>query len=158
MSSGWITPSAASILEVLPYAEQQLYRTFQTDGEFDTGDVLPGVIASAVAEVRGRVKACPNNTLAAGDTIPAECEHHFLAIVRYRLASRMGQDMGDQNDPRAVEYREARKFLEEVAACKVAVSPGEDPDADGSGANPRAVRPRATGRTRTFGRAQQDGL
>ncbi len=84
-------------------------------------DVLAAIMLQATHEARGHIADCAQNQLAAGDTLPERIIIHVLAIVRYRMATRLGIGV---SDARTVEYRESRRFLERVSDCKVAI---EDP-------------------------------
>ncbi len=82
---------------------------------------LADIVAGVVREVRGRVAACASNALGDGDTIPDELRHHALALVRFRLCTRLPgmQDLLD--DRRTREYEAALSALRDVAACKFAI-------------------------------------
>lgn len=89
-------------------------------------DPLPAIIAGAIREVRGRVAACASNTLGEGDTIPDELKDHALAIIRYRLCTRLPKMKALLDDLRVKEYEDAMGALRDAAACKFAI---EQPDA-----------------------------
>lgn len=147
----WVIPTPDQVTQVLPSVEVEQYRHWQGSDEGDE-DTLPSIVTNAIAEFRGRVAACATNRLA-GQGIPPECVHHFWAIVRYRLMSRVLGRPLDQQDPRAVEYRAANDFLKALAACEVGVTQGP-----AKPANPRAPKPSHRARPREFSRRQQDGL
>ena len=86
-------------------------------------DPLIEVTANVIDEVRGYIAANPKNTLGAASTVPSKLVSATLAIIRYRLATRLPtkafltQDRVDENNA-------AIRLLEQVAAGKFAV---EDP-------------------------------
>lgn len=76
-----------------------------------------------VAEVRGRVKACPRNTqMGPEGTIPDECMEHALALLIARLARRIPGRVV-LTPERADAEKSALQFLRDVAACEVAITP-----------------------------------
>lgn len=132
-------------------AEFEAYRRIQANEDGSDGDVLPDIMESAVMEARGRIAACKTNSLAEGLTLPEGVIHHVVAIIRYRLLSRIGMTV---KESREQEYKDARRFLEEVSRCKVAV-----PDPGGADDTKQHwPKPSIKARTKTFGRSQQDGL
>lgn len=82
---------------------------------------LEDILSGVVREVRGRVAACASNALGDGDTIPDELLHHALAIVRYRLCTRLPGMEALLDDRRTREYDAAMSALRDVAACKFAI-------------------------------------
>ena len=65
----WISIAEADLAERLAAAELVAVQTAATG---DAGNPVPEVVASVVAEVRGRVAANPRNKLGPAGTIPAE--------------------------------------------------------------------------------------
>ena len=81
---------------------------------------VPEEIANAIQEIRGRVAACPNNRLgdqAAGQLIPEELKPAALAIIRYRVLSRLPIS-ALVTPAREREYNDALPLLSAVASCK----------------------------------------
>jgi glycerate-2-kinase len=76
---------------------------------------LPEIIAKVIQEVRGRVAACQLNRIGAGSTIPDELTESALAIIRYRLLTRLPV-ASLLTDARREEYRDALRLLADVAA------------------------------------------
>ena len=71
-------------------------------------DPLPEIIAGVVAEVRNAIAQNTANRLGIGATIPPGALHHALAMVRYRLISRLPVDM---KETRRAEYEDALAWL-----------------------------------------------
>ena len=118
----------------------------------DGQDPLADITATAVNEARGFIGDCKENQLAEGLTIPERIVHHVLAIIRFRMLTRLDLEVSED---RRIEYRDARKFLERVSECKVQL---EQPEG--------AVDTSGTGETielleaddREFTRRKQSGL
>jgi phage gp36-like protein len=119
----WREMIDADVLNSLTKAEHTAVDTLQ----LGVGQASPvaTTIAGVVAEARARIAARPGNVLGAGDTVPDGIMHHLVAIARYRLLSRLPVS-SLVTDARTQEYRDARKFLEDIAAGKVAVEPPEE--------------------------------
>jgi len=110
----WIALTRTNVLSALNSAEEEAYNAAVT------GDIDPAeeILLTAVREARGHIADNPQNQLAIGDTIPERIEHHVLAIVRFRMMTRL--DISVSEDRRQ-EYRDARRFLERVSEGKVAI-------------------------------------
>jgi phage gp36-like protein len=110
----WIQLTRTNVLSALNSAEEAAYNAAVT------GDIDPAeeILLTAVREARGHIEDHPGNRLAAGDTIPERIEHHVLAIVRFRIMTRL--DISVSEDRRQ-EYRDARRFLERVSEGKVSI-------------------------------------
>lgn len=149
----WRSVTTDDVLSALNAAELAPYRKILANEDTTEGDVLPDIIETAVMEARGRIAACSKNTLAAGMTVPEGIIHHLAAIVRFRLLSRLGVRAKEE---RLQEYKDARRFLEEVARCQVAVEapPAEDED----GTEYPVPTPTVKSRPPRFTRQQQDGI
>jgi hypothetical protein len=74
--------------------------------------VLTEVIGGVVQEWRGRLRKW--HTLAAGATLPDELEHHVLAVIRYRLFTRLPGMKGLLDELRVKEYDAAMKAQTEL--------------------------------------------
>lgn len=118
-------------------------------------DVLAEITAQVVQECRAHIADCARNSLAAGATLPERVMYHAVALIRYRMLTRL--DMEASEDRRR-EQRDAVEFFRRVSECKVAIEPGDgtaSPDGNDSMASPR---PGITARDRNFSRSQQDGI
>ncbi len=116
-------------------------------------DPLATVIAQVTLEVREAIRSCAGNRLHSEPTcVPDGAIRHAVAIIRHRLLTRF--DAGAIGEARLMEYREAHRYLEAVAACKRAV---ESPD-EGEDAIAPVTMPRVTARERQFTRESQDGI
>lgn len=131
----WREMTAADILTSLTNKEKVAVSTLQ----LGTGQADPVVetILSVVLEARSRIAARPGNSLGTGNTVPAGIIHHLIAIARYRLLSRLPID-SLVTEARTQEYRDARKFLEDIAAGKVAIEPPVSADTTPANSSPTA--------------------
>lgn len=124
----WITLTRDDLLSALNAAEEGAYNLAVT------GDVDPAleIIETAVNEARGHIADHPGNSLAAGLTIPERVKHHVLAIIRFRIMTRLDITVSDD---RKTEYVDARRFLERVSEGKFGIERPEgaiDPQAGGA--------------------------
>jgi phage gp36-like protein len=96
-------------------------------------DPLVDITKTAVDEARAHIADCSTNSLAAGTTVPERVVHHLLAIIRFRMVTRLDLEVSED---RRTEYRSAVRFFERVSECKVQI---EQPDGEteASGATPR---------------------
>lgn len=119
----------------------------------DQDSPLTDIITGVVKEVRGYIAACAKNILGEGETIPEALEHAALAMIRFRLATRL-PDLGLLSTERNDENKEALQLMREVAACRFSIEKPTDED-DEERPSPR---PLATPRTREFTREDADGI
>jgi phage gp36-like protein len=114
-------------------------------------DPLADITKTAVDEARAHIADCAQNQLAAGQTVPERVVHHLLAIIRYRMVTRL--DMEVSEDRRA-EYRSALRFFERVSECKVAIEAPEgvtEPSGGSSQVETLSSRERIATRTKLSG-------
>ena len=125
----WITLTEANLGERLAAAE---LAALQSAAVGAYGNTVPDVLASVVAEVRGRVAANGRNQLGAAGTIPDELKAAALAIARWRILSRLPGMKSLQDEARRSEYADALSLLAAVADGKFAILQPETPleDAD----------------------------
>lgn len=117
------------------------------------GNTVPDVLASVVAEVRGRVAANGRNQLGASGTIPDELKAAALAIARWRILSRLPGMKSLQDEARRAEYSDALALLAAVADGKFAIQkPSEPIDADTGAVEPSISTPCVK-----FSRIHQEG-
>lgn len=115
-------------------------------------DPLADITATAVHEARAHIADCAKNQLAEGLTVPERIVHHILAIIRFRMLTRLDLEVSED---RRIEYRDARKFLERVSECKVSIELPEGAVEDsGSAENIELVE----SEDRNFTRTKQSGL
>lgn len=145
----WITITEDDIKTRLAGAELSAYTSAaRASGQ---GNPLPEIITQVVSEIRGYIAACERNTLSVGEMIPDKLLGAALAMIRYRLVTRLPLSVSDE---RKQEYTDAIRLLERVADCKFMVEEPLEPDDEQSS----APSPRITQRTRYFSRSQQDGI
>ncbi|MBI3986980.1 MAG: DUF1320 family protein [Lentisphaerae bacterium] len=116
-------------------------------------DPLPEIVQQAVDEVRGYIAACRTNTLGAAGTIPSRLISAALALIRYRLATRLPVKALLTED-RVKENEAAIRLLERVASCDFVI---EDPVTEDTESNP-APAPNMKEKHRHFKRRDQSGL
>lgn len=146
----WIELLPADIEDNLNSTEMNAYRTAkQKPG---AADPLPGIIDQVVYQIRGAVRSCRSNRLHENPVlIPRSAEHHATVLVLYRLANRFRLDV---TDDRRAEWREANRWLRDVAACDFDIEPPtEETDAPGPVNGPNVGRP-----SLTMTRKQQEGI
>jgi hypothetical protein len=144
----WITITTNDVKTRLAGAELTAYQTAAL--AVGQTDPLPEIIQGVIREVRGRVAACRQNTLGDGDTIPDELLHHALAVIRYRLTTRLPIAVKEE---RKQEYDDALETLREVAKCEFVVESPTTPTSEVVG----TVEPTITANTRMFTRTTQAG-
>ena len=115
-------------------------------------DPLPEIISQCVDEVRGYIAACDENELEEGEKIPQKLLAATLALIRYRMATRIPGRL--LNEERKQEYTDAIRLLERVSECKFAIEEPETVE-DETTATPT---PSISGNTRRFTRETQDGI
>ncbi len=111
------------------------------------GDPLPEIIAGVVAEVRNAVAQNAANRLGAGATVPEGALHHALAMIRYRLASRL-----------PIEQKESRRKEYEDALVWLRSKPLVEPPAEEAPGQVAASGPVVIARPRNFAREAQEGV
>ena len=114
----WITLTADHIRSRLAVDELD---AIEAVGGGD-GDRLTGIISQVTSLVRAKVAACHENALGEAGTIPEECLHAASTLAKHDLRSTIpstGSD--DEGELRKEEYREAMKFLDQVARCEIGI-------------------------------------
>lgn len=119
----WIAISEAAVKSTLAAAELTALRTVQLAA--GQADPLAEIIARTTDEVRGYVAGNPLNRLGLAGLIPAELEAAALALVRYRLATRLPIKTL-LTDARKDEQRDALTLLRDVAGGRFAVIAPDD--------------------------------
>jgi phage gp36-like protein len=119
----WIAISESAVRSTLAAAELSALRTVQlAAGQMDP---LAEIIERTVDEVRGYVAANPLNRVGAAGTIPGELEAAALALVRYRLVTRLPLKTL-LTEARKDEQRDAITLLRDVAGGRFAILPPDD--------------------------------
>ena len=145
----WISIEEDDVKTRLAGTELSSYQTVAlASGQ---SDPLPEIISQVVNEVRGYIAACASNTLGDGETIPDKLLAAALAMIRYRLTTRLPIEVTEQ---RELEYKEAIRLLERVSECKFAIEEPEEAD-DEEISSPS---PNIGTRTRNFDSDDQDGI
>ena len=115
----WVTPTSNDVLTCLAGPELIAYQTAaKAVGQTDP---LPEILANVVDEARGYIAAGSGNKLDVDGTIPGVALAHVLAIIRFRLITRLPIAV---KEDRREAYRDAIKFLQGVASGDIRI---EDP-------------------------------
>ncbi len=117
----WISITESDVQSKLAGAELAALKT----AALASGQTNPltEIIEQVVDEVRGYIGGNRANTLGAAGTIPQKLLSAALAMIRYRLATRLPVKSMITEDRKA-EYDGAIRLLEQVAAGKFSI---EDP-------------------------------
>jgi phage gp36-like protein len=118
-------------------------------------NVLEQILAQVTQECRGHIADCAKNTLAPGNTLPERVHYHAVALIRFRMMTRLGLEVSED---RRKEQRDALRFFERVAACDVALEPGDGSGTDDGTDSQAAPSPGIKARPRQFSRRHQDGI
>lgn len=120
-------------------------------------DPLVAIISQVTLQFRNAIRSCGKNSLHATATfLPEGAIYHAVALIRYRLLSRLAIGGDDQpGEARTNEYREALRYLELVRSCKELV---EQPDGDGTETGGSEIEVSAETPARKWTRSQQSGL
>ncbi len=147
----WQTITETDIRDRLSGSELTAYKS----AALATGqtDPLPGIIAQTVDEVRGYLAAAATVALGEGTTVPSKLVSATVAIVRWRLLTRLPLNSAALLETRRQEYQDALRLLEQTAAGKFLV---EEPTT-AAAEQMAAPRPLWSARPRHFTRTTQDG-
>jgi phage gp36-like protein len=118
-------------------------------------DVLGDITRQAVQECRAHIADCHRNSLAPGDSLPERVIYHTVALIRYRLMTRLDIEVSED---RRREQRDAIEFFRRVSECKVAIEPGDGTASEDGTDSQASPRPGITARSRNFSRDQQSGI
>lgn len=140
----WITPSADDVKTRLTGAEIVAFRTVAlASGQ---ADPITQIMLDCVNEVRGYVAAA-GYTMGSAGTIPPQTLAPALAIIAYRLATRLPLKVSED---RRKQYEDAIAYLRDVAAKRTLI----EQDATGElapGATSKVISSRGTTRAVTSG-------
>jgi phage gp36-like protein len=145
----WRTITEADVKGAMSSPELDAYNLAAiADGQ----DPLADITETAVQEARAHIADCATNSLAEGSTVPDRVVHHLLAIIRYRMLTRVDSEVGED---RRTEYKTAMRFFERVSECKVGIeAPTGVTEETGASARTETL----SSRTRIAGRDQLKGL
>lgn len=118
----WIALSRTHVESRL--AADELAAIEETGG--GDGERMVGIMEQVTALVRAKVAACHKNTLGASGLIPEECLHAACTLAKHDLLATLSSYAGEDTDLRKEEYREAQKFLNDVARCDIGISTEND--------------------------------
>ncbi|WAC18880.1 hypothetical protein OVA24_06265 [Luteolibacter sp. SL250] len=119
----WIPLTEADLLSSLTESERDGFG--RTDAPEDPGDRVPQLLGDLVAEIRGQIATCTQNSLSADTTlIPQSMRANALAIARWRLLITVPSYQ--PGDARKLEYENAVKYFAQVALCKIRPEPPDD--------------------------------
>ena len=117
-------------------------------------DPLAEITAMVVQECRGHIGDSTRNTLAAGNKLPERVFYHALAMIRFRMLTRLDLEVSED---RRKEQRDALAFFYRVAEGKVDI---EQPEGaiDDSGSTGGGSVETVSGRERIATRTKLSGL
>lgn len=145
--AAWTPITADDVATRLADAELDAYRTLEL-GE-DQPDPLPEIIVGVVQEVRNALAQNERNMLSAAENkLPRGAHHHALAMIRYRLISRLPVLI---DEPRRREYEDALAWLRSRPLV-------EQPDDVAAEQLAGLPRPSATPRDHHWRLEDQDGI
>ena len=113
-------------------------------------DPLPDIITQVTDEVRGYVAANRKNTLGAAGTLPSKLHGAALAMIRYRLATRLPVKSLLTED-RVKENEAAIRLMEQVAAGKFSIEDPTSGDRSGVSIEQASTPTRIATRTKLAG-------
>ena len=148
----WITLTATNVQSRISGAELAGVNSAALAAGQTAADVLAAALANVIKEVRGYVGV--RNTLGEGETIPDELENATLAVIRYRLLTRLPNMKSLLDANRVKEYEDAIKLLDKVAEGKFAIVAASAAAASQA----TAQTPRITEKTLRYQRADEAGL
>lgn len=93
---------------------------------------LSAILIQVTTRIRGQVAACTANTLGSDGTVPDEVEDAAVAIARHRFLSSVPNFDEAQGEMRKEEYRDAIRFMQDVAKCLVSIVPPGSADDSGA--------------------------
>jgi hypothetical protein len=85
-------------------------------------DPLAQITVQVVQECRGHIADCAQNQLAAGNTLPERTIYHALALIRFRMLTRLDLEV---TEDRRKEQKDAIAFFHRAAECKVSIEQPE---------------------------------
>jgi Protein of unknown function (DUF1320) len=121
----WIAITATDVESVMAGPELEAVRRAAGDADGDEADMLPAIITTVTNEIRAHIEDCSENRLGAAGTLPERVHHHALAVIRYRLLSRLDMGVGEG---RQKEYDDATAFFRRVSECRVKIEQPDDAD------------------------------
>jgi hypothetical protein len=104
---------------------------YQSAAIADGQDVLEDITGQVVQECRAHIADCPRNALAAGATLPERVMYHAVALIRFRMLTRLDLEVSKD---RMAAKQDAIRFFERVADGRVTVEQPEGETDDSSGA------------------------
>jgi len=148
----WRELTEDDVLAGLNAPETMAYQSAAiTEGQ----DVLAQILDQVTQECRGHIADCSRNSLAPGNTLPERVHYHAIAMVRFRMMTRLGLEV---NEDRRKEQRDAVAFFTRVSECKVALEPGDGSGTDDGTDSQVTPSPGIKARRRQFSREQQNGI
>ncbi len=124
----WIELTADHVRSAMSAPELAAYQSAAAGAGQDP---LADIIRTAVNEARAHIADCRANKLAAGLTVPERVIHHIVAIIRFRMLTRVD---GEVSEDRRTEYRTAVQFFQRVSECRVQIEQPEGETDESGGA------------------------
>lgn len=119
-------------------------------------DPLVQIISQVTLQFRNAIRSCGKNRLhETASWLPEGAIFHAVAIIVFRLLSRLSAGGEEPGESRKMEYKEALKWLELVRSCKELV---EEPDGSGTETGGSEIEVSSETPARKWTRGQQSGL
>lgn len=127
--SNWGTIAEADVLTRLTGPEVTSYKTLSLG--VGQSNPLPEITAHAVNEVRGYIASSGSYALNTGATVPNRLKDATLALIRYRLITRLPIASGSVLiEMRRREFEDAIRLLERVGDGRFQVDEPDETDTD----------------------------
>lgn len=144
----WNTITIADVQLKLAAAEYSSVTTASLPDGKTGSDIVNEEITNAIQEVRGYVAGRVANVQGEGSTVPDELRDTTLALIRYRVFTRLPGMKKLLDELRVKEYDEALRKLRDVAAGRFRLVNPETPAAEQAGGSSIQV----ISKTRPWGR------
>ncbi len=130
----WRAITEDDVQAAMSEPEDTAYRTsLLVSGQTDP---LVQIISQVTLQFRNAIRSCEKNRLHETATwLPEGAIFHAVAVIVFRLLSRLSAGGEEPSKSREMEYKEALRWLELVRSCKEII---EQPDGDGSESGPGA--------------------
>lgn len=115
----WRALTESDLLTQLSQTELDTFREVARDGTSD--DPVAPVLEQVTDEVRGYIRACPQNSLGLDGTLPDSLIRSAVALAIMQIMSRAAGQIMDPDDERQGRADDAVALLNRVADCKFGI-------------------------------------
>lgn len=111
MADNWRAITRDEAAKIVGVSELEAYETVElAEGETQP---LEKLIADVTEQFRDAIRSQPTNQVGADGTLPGGAIPEALAIIRFRLHTRIGASVSEE---RMEEYRQARTYMGGIAS------------------------------------------